>query len=266
MCEPESALLPSDTTSSAADTTSCPSPSRQRRHPGGLFYAIITVSLTGNILLVVVVTAQTLRTSRDSLKNSAGGFSHSLSHVDTAEVCFTCDQLGPLIESKDTLYGVIRLSSGHTFCCQRQNNGITKVFKKIVSDEYLRRLTGREPSDRGCEDTGWISTEDQQGLTFIWFLKKIHRHHGQDAISTTHRFAQTLCVIMEILSSQQLVPIWCTPISRSTHHQPLRTPSCTSYNDGTGTCQAWGRNPCCSVKHRSHGQQLRSKHLFCPPL
>ncbi|XP_067668676.1 uncharacterized protein [Haliotis asinina] len=161
MCEPESALLPSDTTSAPSNTTSptahtksSPSLSRQRRHPGGLFYAVITVSLTGNILLVVVITAQTIRTSRDSFKNTAGTFSNSLGYDDTAQVCFTCDELGPLIESKDTLYDVIRLSSGLTFCCQRQNNDVTRVFKKIVSDEYLRRLTGREPSDKGLRGHG----------------------------------------------------------------------------------------------------------------
>ncbi|XP_048258232.1 uncharacterized protein LOC125371677 isoform X1 [Haliotis rufescens] len=144
MSEPESTLLPFDTTSPS-------SPSRQRRRPGVLFYTIITVSLTANVLLVVAVTVQTIMASRDTHKVSVEGFSNSLSHVDTAaQVCFACNHLGPLIESKDTLYDVIRLSSGHTFCCQRQNNDITKLFGKIVSDEYLRRLTGREPpkSDR----------------------------------------------------------------------------------------------------------------------
>ncbi|XP_048258234.1 uncharacterized protein LOC125371677 isoform X3 [Haliotis rufescens] len=140
MSEPESTLLPFDTTSPS-------SPSRQRRRPGVLFYTIITVSLTANVLLVVAVTVQTIMASRDTHKVSVEGFSNSLSHVDTAaQVCFACNHLGPLIESKDTLYDVIRLSSGHTFCCQRQNNDITKLFGKIVSDEYLRRLTDSPPS------------------------------------------------------------------------------------------------------------------------
>ncbi|XP_048258226.1 uncharacterized protein LOC124124804 isoform X3 [Haliotis rufescens] len=140
MSEPESTLLPLDTTSPS-------SPSRQRRRPGVLFYTVITVSLTANVLLVVAVTVKTMMASRDSHKVSGEGFLNSLSHVDTAaQVYFTCDHLGPLIESKDTLYDVIRLSSGHTFCCQRQNNDVTKLFRKIVSDEYLRRLTDSPPS------------------------------------------------------------------------------------------------------------------------
>ncbi|XP_046574298.1 uncharacterized protein LOC124282367 [Haliotis rubra] len=153
MSEPESTFL-----SIEPATSPTPPPHQGRRRPGVLLYAIIGLSLTANVVLIVVVAVHEFMKPREHHPRTEG--LPALSNRKQAaadQICLTCDQLGPLVESKDTLYDVIRLPSGHALCCQRQKNDVTTLFQKIISDEYYRRSTGREPGDllKGLREEIW---------------------------------------------------------------------------------------------------------------
>ncbi|XP_046344429.1 uncharacterized protein LOC124125200 [Haliotis rufescens] len=153
MAEPDSTFISTDT------ATSPPPPSQQRRRRTNvLFYAVVAISLTANVILVVVVTFHMLIKQRGHHHKSEGLSSMSNHQLGFADpLCLTCDQLGPLVESQDTIYDVIRLPLGHTLCCQKQRNDVTKLFHKIIGDEYYRRSTGREPVGltRGMNEQIW---------------------------------------------------------------------------------------------------------------
>ncbi|XP_067668494.1 uncharacterized protein [Haliotis asinina] len=152
MSEPDSTFL------SVEPTTSSTPPPQNGRCCRGVLYVLIAVSLTANVVLIVVVAARQFLKPREHHLGTEGLPTLSNRKQGIADhICLTCDQLGPLVESKDTLYDVIRLSSGHALCCQRQKNDITTLFQKIISDEYYRRTTGRDPEEliKGVREKTW---------------------------------------------------------------------------------------------------------------
>ncbi|XP_048258207.1 uncharacterized protein LOC124124673 [Haliotis rufescens] len=126
-------------------TTSEPPPSRRHRSRA-LLYIIFAVSLISNVVLAVIFGIHTLK-PRLSHQRNTDASSVKLDHVGSnADVCFTCGQLGPLVESQDTPYDVIR-TSGHHICCQRNKVDVTEMFKKMIVDEFSRRTSGSDQLD-----------------------------------------------------------------------------------------------------------------------
>ncbi|XP_071084389.1 uncharacterized protein [Haliotis cracherodii] len=126
-------------------TTSEPPPSRRHRSRA-LLYILVAVSLIFNVVLAVIFGIQTLKPRLFHQKNTDAS-SVQLDHVrSNADVCFTCGQLGPLVEAQDTLYDVIR-TSAHHLCCQRKNVDVTEMFKKMIVDEFSGRTSGSDQLD-----------------------------------------------------------------------------------------------------------------------
>ncbi|XP_046559945.1 uncharacterized protein LOC124268964 [Haliotis rubra] len=120
-------------------TTPLETPPSRRRSPRCLFYVVFAFSVSVNVALAVLFSVH---------MQNPGSFHQKKSDVSSGQLdhgghdmCFTCDQFGPMVESLDT--NIIRTSS-HQLCCQRSNTEVREAFKKMIIDELNRRIAGSD--------------------------------------------------------------------------------------------------------------------------